>query len=592
MKRPVIFLCFFELFIILEIAAYQLITGKKNLQFVDSDCYMRMVRVEQLYTTHNWYDASIHRSNWPYGEKLHWSRLFDIILIAGALIGCPFVGFKAALFWWGMYIGPILNVASVAVLLWAAAPLFRQNSLLRLGLLFLGQAGIWCVYIMGRPDHHCLLLLLFCTLIGFCIRILDSRYSLLYSGYAGITAATALWVSIESLVAVVMLSGVLTVLWVWKAERFALKAGVFSLSLLIFSILYIFVEAPPRIAAAVVYDKLSIVHVVAFFLFTLFWAHTCRIKYNSSRLRTLAIFVFCCITGAVLHKYYSVFFQGPYAGIDPRIVPIWLSKVKEVHPLLQFSRHGITNLVLFLGPALLCVPYTIYLIVNRRNEFSKEWVMYSIGMVIYIPLALYQMRWAAYADVVMLFPMAVILEKCLLKLNTIGKKYLKTIAKFLVTAAFCTGFLIIGIILLPGGKAKLDLTATKATAFLNSPQMRFNPKTIIANVDFGPEILYRTPHRVVATPYHRNGAGITCVYDIMTAHTDSEAYKLLHQREANLILLVPESTEKVFYQNAMHSDTFYKRLLTGHYPVWLRPVKLPENLMEYMHLYEVLEVRS
>lgn len=592
MKRPAIFLCSLELFIILEIAICQLITGVNNPQFVDSDCYMRMVRVEQLYTTHNWYDTSIHRSNWPYGELLHWSRLFDIILIAGALIGRAFAGFKASLFWWGMYIGPILSVASLAVILWAAAPLFRaKNSLLQLGLMFLGQAGICCVYIIGRPDHHSLLLLLFCILIGFCIRILDSRYSLRYAGYAGIVAATALWVSIESFVAVVFISGVLTILWVRRDERSALKAGIFSFSTLIFSIIYVFVESPLRQTTAVVYDKLSIVHVVAFILFTLFWAHTYWVKYNSTRQRTIAFFIFCFLTGAVLQQYFSGFFHGPYAGIDPRIVPIWLSKVKEVIPLWQFSRHGIANFILFLGPALICLPYTIYLIIRRSNELKKEWIVYVIGMVIYIPLALYQMRWAVYADVVMLFPMTIILDKCLLKLNTIRTKYLNLISKVLATAVFCFGFTIIGIILLPEWKNS-ELTVTKAAAFLNTPQMAANPKNIVANVDFGPEILYRTPHRVVATPYHRNGAGITCVYDIMSAQTDNEAYQLLRQREADLILLVPESTEKVFYQNTKRNDTFYKRLLSGQYPEWLRPVKLPENLRDYMQLYEMAEVRS
>src|SRR3546814_9292280 len=34
------------------------------------------------------------------------------------------------------------------------------------------------------------------------------------------------------------------------------------------------------------------------------------------------------------------------------------------------------------------------------------------------------------------------------------------------------------------------------------------PQTVLAFMDVGPELLYRTRHRVIGTPYHRNGDGI------------------------------------------------------------------------------------
>ena len=51
----------------------------KKGELADPDGYMRLVRVAELYNTGRWYDPVIPRSNSPYGERLHWTRPFDIL---------------------------------------------------------------------------------------------------------------------------------------------------------------------------------------------------------------------------------------------------------------------------------------------------------------------------------------------------------------------------------------------------------------------------------------------------------------------------------------------------------------------------------
>ncbi len=58
------------------------------------DSYMRMVRVEALLDTGAWYDHRIERSNAPFGEELHWTRPFDLLLLAGAAPLAPLLGWK------------------------------------------------------------------------------------------------------------------------------------------------------------------------------------------------------------------------------------------------------------------------------------------------------------------------------------------------------------------------------------------------------------------------------------------------------------------------------------------------------------------
>lgn len=63
---------------------------------------MRLLRVERLIETGAWFDHTIPRSNAPYGETLHWTRPLDVLLVAGAAPLAPVLGWREALFAWGV----------------------------------------------------------------------------------------------------------------------------------------------------------------------------------------------------------------------------------------------------------------------------------------------------------------------------------------------------------------------------------------------------------------------------------------------------------------------------------------------------------
>jgi len=45
----------------------------KTGELADSDCYLRLLRVEDLCKGGNWYDPVILRINPPYGQTYHWT---------------------------------------------------------------------------------------------------------------------------------------------------------------------------------------------------------------------------------------------------------------------------------------------------------------------------------------------------------------------------------------------------------------------------------------------------------------------------------------------------------------------------------------
>src|SRR3546814_6370121 len=48
---------------------------------IDPDSYMRMVRVSELAQGWQWFDDTIARANAPYGDVLHWTRPFDLLIL-------------------------------------------------------------------------------------------------------------------------------------------------------------------------------------------------------------------------------------------------------------------------------------------------------------------------------------------------------------------------------------------------------------------------------------------------------------------------------------------------------------------------------
>lgn len=104
---------------------------------------------------------------------------------------------------------------------------------------------------------------------------------------------------------------------------------------------------------------------------------------------------------------------------------------------------------------------------------------------------------------------------------------------------------------------------------------------ILAEINYGAEILYRTPHEVIATIYHRNWQGIADACAIMGAQTDEEAQSRLRSRGIDLILLSPEASDSSLFADPERTSTLYNRLCDGELAPWCRPVQLPDELASF-----------
>ncbi|MBP1762954.1 MAG: rane protein required for N-linked glycosylation-like protein [Firmicutes bacterium] len=560
--------------------------GLDSFMLCDTDTYMRLVRVQQLHDTGMWFDNIIYRSNAPYGEVLHWSRFLDLLLLMGAGVGSVFLSFKEALFWWGYFISPILMGCSVIALSWSARPLFDQYTRIIMICFFFSQPGIVAYYSFGRPDHHSLLLFLFILLIGATIRMLRcAEKNTFYPYVTGILAATGIWVSVEALAPVVLVTGTLIILWVKNPLQYLLSAQRFILTLTVCSCFFLLLERPFGQWSTVEYDKISIVHVISFFVM---WG---MLKFvmpygegkRWSRILLLVFLPIVALTG--LSTLFPYLVRGPYAAVDPEIVSIWLSKVSEAQPLSFVDRDTIARTITLVGNIVFVLPYSLLPLFGRR-KITAEWVFLNSGIFLFIGMTAYQVRFSPYAELLMLFPMAFVFKFCSGKLQQTQQRLLLRMLRITLIVAMALGnHLVAWAVMSPSTVNSPAPPIRELTQFLDT----YTPaSTILIDMDLGPRLLYETKHRVIATPYHRNNSGILYWYHVMAAETDQDAYNLLNERSVDLVVISLEGTERVLLADLPDKNTFYYRLINGKYPHWLRPVSLTENLRNSFKVFEVI----
>lgn len=592
-----IFLLIMFVFLVIQAFVYQqgLITGRIS-DLVDTDTFMRLVRVEQLAESGGWYDSFIHRSNYPYGDNLHWTRPLDILLLVGAYLLTPILGFHKALLYWGIVISPIIGIFSLVALYWAVKPVINRNSRHLLWLLFISQTVLLQVFYFGRPDHHSLLLFLFILLMGCLFRIISTPENHKYAVLGGIIAALSLWVSIETIFAMVVVYIALGFLWLTREESFSRQILLFSLSVLMASTVFLLIERPVSGLLVVEYDKISIVHLYVFTISALasYLLNFHKTTSIGSKLRSVALLL--AASGLLIWWVFPDFFRGPMAGVNKAIVPIWLDRVSEVQPLWK---SGVFHEIAVIGSVALFLIYLVYLHMAKEFTTHANLVIPSVcGFVVFLPLGLYQVRMCTYLMLIVTICLAVFLDVLIRRISQANiSDFAKTSLRVTTIVFFILLLPVTGLLATPddtnedtndeNGTNKSNLKSL--SMFLNSyHESNPNTATILTFVDFGPELLYRTDYNYIATPYHRNDQGILFNYNVMAEKDLDKVEAMLAERAVGLIIICPHSMEGQFYKKTADRSTFYERLADGKTPPFLKEIEMPADLQDDYHSYRII----
>ena len=577
----------------------------ENQYLSDPDGYTRLTRVEALVQSGNWYDDAAVRANVPYGTTLHWTRPFDALLLMGALPFLPFMALKSALYWSGALINPLLHIGSLVALMWAVGPLLRRQDVPYFGVLVLALPAVHSYFGIGRADHHGLILFLFVSLLGLCLRILATESSVKVLIAAGVTGALMMWVSVEALVTIAVVLLALTASWIVRDRPSSADLAIFSGTLWLCLVVGLIVEHPPDALLSIAFDGLSAVHIFTLALPAAFFA---AVRATEGRfpmwaqmpLRLSLIVVAAAGACGLVAAFFPQFFGGPYVDVNPRVLSVWLDKVQEVRALISVERplRSLREVVFLLGHVIAAVPVLIWLVRRTKGAECHGWIFIAIAVGAFVPLTLYQARWATYAEFVLVIPYAVLMGVTLDALHRQlgsgnGRRVLLSMSRAFVVVGFTSVFLLFGAVLhrleasSDVGAGKCPLTPM-AIHLGTNPELGKTSRRVLAFMFDGPEIVYRSPHAVVATPYQRNTAGILDTYDFFAATDEAQAREIVDRRGIELVLLCRHGNEAQQYKGVGSAPTLYDRLVAGDAPAWLRNWPLPDNLAGNHALFEVI----
>jgi len=576
--------------------------------FVGADTYMRIVRVQEWWQGGQWYESVSARSNWPVGETLHWTRPLDIMLMVLAAPFWPFLGFHKALFISGVIVSPVAAVLSMWALVRGVRGLLDLRGQVILLVLFAVQPITRFYFLAARPDHHSLILLAFTVTLALLLHHAHSPNTRPHApAWAGAVTAFGIWVSVESLTTELFALTALGLPWLitgnvqWLA---ALRRFTFAGALALAAMLVI--EHPPGAwLTSEEYDRLSSVHVVLLALIALgveaMWRTRERVGSHLMG-RLITGLGASAAAATVMAALFPDFFKGPFgAAMDPRLADLWLGKIQELQPLWGTDWDTVMGAVHILGP-------TVWLVVwawIRRQErqagqgnaekpkanFDETTLILILVGLLYVPLSLFQVRWGAYLGVGVAVAWAVVLQRLLdwrggPTLTGTGTPILRVPA--FVGVALLHVF--IGALL---AMIRPDVQPDKTTAckwrdlqpvLVSEAFGGGRPQVILSHIHQGSEILYRTPHRVIGTPYHRNTNGILDNYTALATTDDTEMRAILARRGVDFIVLCADSPEERHFLK-IKGETMTRRIATQNAPVWLQKMPLPAELEEHFRIF-------
>jgi len=579
---------------------------------IDPDGYMRLARVAQLWQDGNWFDSLVSRIGPPEGLTLHWSRPFDVLLLLGALLAAPMLGFEAGLYWWGVILGPLLQAVAVIALVWAAAPLLPRLWRCLLAFLFVAQPGIFGAFAVGRPDHHGVQIILFVLLVGLTLRLIFDPARTRAAIWAGAISAFAVWISVESILPVTLSIAALGLAWLFGEARALRALMIHAASALIVVMAALLIERGGGALDSVVTDRLSLAHVAVFAVNLGFWLAMAWVARRNGAgnlvTRAGAATVGALAGLALLWLVVPGLFADPMNNGDALYLAKHMVHIEELQPLIRIpvSPDGdwagaVTRPLLWLGLALMAVPWLIYRIwaAPAGGPERLAWIYLGLGAALFLPLAARQVRWAFYPEIFLLFPYAALAGAFLDRVAARSSEQMIGVLRPLVVVALCVWFYV------PAGmsdsppqsgasiKNASSCPIRDLAPLLDDPAgLGAAPRTILALIDFGPELLYRTRHSVLAIPNHRRQPGFTAGYRIMTASDFAAAERGLRAAGVDLVLVCPSSAESWFYNTDSSAQTLSQALQAGDPPGYLRPVALPAPLNGQFKLYQLGEASS
>lgn len=561
-------------------------------RLLDPDCYMRLLRVLDWRAGAAWHDQISRHTNAPFGEMLPWTRPLDVLLYIGAWALTPFVGFERGLFFWGVFISPAFEGLAFFALAWGTRSYIPPRALIPAAMLIVLLPTLGLVFNLGRPDHHGLILLLFIAGLAALLQMAAEekpQKRLRCAALAGIANGLGLWVSVESLLAVLMALSFLGLIWALHNEDGLALLRRYLAAILAISVIAVLIEIPPAEWTTPHYMRLSIAHPL---LFSLSWGAVTALDFSPQKMRQnilarlLSGLLAAGAAAGVMAFVLPDFFRGPFAELMPdALIPAWLNHIAEFQPLWPKGYVGWANFLFQLGAIIPVLPYALWRLAKAERAEARMLTLILVGLAIYFPMALYQGRWAAYAQALFVLPWC----RLLVELFSRPRQARALLALLIIVGHFLAALVVWSLRGKEQPASSIDPCSWQQIAPALSAHYRAADQNtqgiLLTYIHPGPEIAWRTPYAVVGSPYG-NASAILDTLAFFSTKTDDEATAILVKRNVSAILICSANPEGHRFQTAPE-DNLHKRLARGELPLWLGAASLASEAAKPFRLFDV-----
>lgn len=537
----------------------------------DTDPWLRLTLVRDWLQGGSWYDHGVHNSNAPEGGiESPWTRPLDLViaglaqLVPGELHARLI---KAALLlpalWIGLFVAGALRAARrllphpdhalVAFAMLACLPM------------------MWNYFGVANADHHAPLSALFIWAFG---SLLGPGLQPRAAVNAGILFGLMLWISPEALL---LIGGVYLFLGLhWFITGEGLRPFfLFSLVLTATVTLAVMIERPVAHWFVPIYDSVSVVHVLALSLAS---AATGLVMFRPARVVAVLAAMMAAL---LLYGVYPDFYRGPMVGLHPYITSEFLPRINEAKPLWE-QQSTMRVLAMLWQPALaLLVLAVLYTRKGPPLLVPRDRGVLACFTLLLIACVMLQSRWYYYMGPMVALSLSVVVAPLFRPgdASVSGRfpaRLLEGEAEgFRIFVRQCV---VLSVVLMPfvfllfepdprGKKTSMatwsDYCEALSVAWIRSGGMQETlgnaPRTVLASTNLGTQILYFTPYRIIASNYHREGAGIQYVWELMKPTEPAELQEYLAIRNVDALLLCPDP--------AAPKDSLLMRIYQGKEPV-------------------------
>jgi hypothetical protein len=556
-------------------------------RLVDADSYLRLLHLLDLRLGRPWFEDMTSRLGAPEGLLIQWTRPLDLLILLPALAVERIGGVspREALFLVGMVVSPVLHAAAALAAAWAARAVWGGRAPWYAVLLMVGAPAAATYSALGRPDHHGLIILLLTLGLGATLRAVLPGGGVRAALGAGATFGLAIWVGPEAkLIALPALGGVgLASLLAADGRHLAAQGRRAALALAAVIALAMAVEHRPAEWLRVEYDRVALPDPVLALAAAAVFAVAERLGAEPRGRRAAAAGLAAALALALLIALFPGLPRGPLADADPGYLRLFHPIIQENQPLPPFGPGDPREVAGYLSGGALAGLLALAL-AARATVADGRW---PAGLV----LALALLAGIAATFGARRFGMDLVPPAAIAGAGLVGLLLQAAWPRAPALRAGLATLLFFGGLALPfladgaarqaatgqeGERIACDWTAMGRWLDAARPLLPAGGRRVVlmaSDIFEGPELAWRTPYDIVASPHHRAGAAIEDTFALFGATDPAAARAILARRGVALLLACPSQS-----YIAMPPGSLGAMLRDGAGPEWLEPIPLPPHL--------------